>query len=1030
MRQILLALVVFTGAMAVSAEPYRFTTIAGSYPSAEGSKDGPAADARFQTPWYLAVDTPGNVYVSDTWNATVRKITPAGVVSTIGGAPRQFEQVDGEIGKSRFYHPKGIVVDGNGTVFVVAGYAIRKISPTGVASLFVGIMDTWGTLTDGDAKTARFLSPSGLAMDVSGNLYVVDSGTYIRKVTPAGFVTTLAGNFQGFTNRIQQDGTGSSALFENVEHITADKAGNLYVTDGGTTVRKISPTGVVTTIAGQPNQRGITDGVGRNARFWDAHGITIDAEGWLYVAAEAFSFVRKISPAGIVSTLVRRPTGRYGPPNLFDKPTGICVSATGDLYVADYSSRFVAKVTPAGVVSSIAGRPYNTGAMDGLGAGASFYSPHGIAGDSKGNLYVADVLNSLIRRIATDGRVTTFAGTRDSIRPVTDAGRAVTLLLPTGIYIDASDYLFVTDDGEHNVRRITPTGAVTTIAGSISGASGTVDGRGTNARFKGPHGVTQDRAGNTYVCETAAYVVRKIAADGTVTTIAGKADVSGHVDGPGGDARFIYPSEIVANRAGDLFVADGDTVRKISFENGIPTVSTFAGTSDRRFESVDGIGRNARFASLVGIAIDAQENLFVTDYRYIRKIAPNGAVTTIGGNLELDTFDGVGSEAYFILPRGLWVSPEGTLYIVDGAGNRIVKGELATAPTIIAQPRSGELVLGAAATLYVEASGAARYQWRLDGAVIPGATQATYSLSSVAVAHAGTYTVEVSNPSGTATSAVASLRVSVPGHMINFSVLAHLASAGESFSLGTVLGGAGTAGSKPVLIRAVGPSLERVGVVDAVAAARLELFAGTLKIAENAAWGGDPQLALAMAQVGAFAFANGGSRDAAIHLADGTGANRSVRISATTPGFVLAELYDTTPVRTLTATTPRLTNLSILKEIKGGFVAGFTIGGSTSATVLIRAVGPTLTSFGVAGALADPKLEVFDSNSAVIATNSGWGGGATLSSAFRSTGAFSLDASSKDSAALVTLPPGNYTVHVTSVTGSQGTALAEIYEVR
>jgi hypothetical protein len=261
--------------------------------------------------------------------------------------------------------------------------------------------------------------------------------------------------------------------------------------------------------------------------------------------------------------------------------------------------------------------------------------------------------------------------------------------------------------------------------------------------------------------------------------------------------------------------------------------------------------------------------------------------------------------------------------------------------------------------------------------------------------------------------------------------MSEVATAGDSFTLGYVVGGAGTTGSKSLLIRAAGPALTPLGVPGVLADPRLELFAGSTKTGENDNWGGTPALRTAFSAYTGFPFANSASLDAAA-LADIPPGDNSVRISATGAGTgrVLAELYDATPNASFLATTPRLINVSVLKHLGTGLIAGFTVGGTGTKTVLIRVVGPTLGAapFGVPDVVADPQLTLFSGQTA-IGNNDNWGGGAELAAAFAKVGAFALPAASRDAALLATLQPGSYTVQARGVDGTTGVAIVEIYEV-
>jgi hypothetical protein len=380
-------------------------------------------------------------------------------------------------------------------------------------------------------------------------------------------------------------------------------------------------------------------------------------------------------------------------------------------------------------------------------------------------------------------------------------------------------------------------------------------------------------------------------------------------------------------------------------------------------------------------------------------------------------------------PFGIWVSPQGDLYVTDLEANVVVKGVPDRVPSITTPPQSANVMMGAPATLSVTSSGGnLSYQWKFNGVPIPGASQATYTLAAMAPSTAGNYSVEVSNTAGTVTSASVALAMTTPGRLTNLSVLTALAATNDSFTVGLALGGSGTGGPKPVLLRAMGPSLAGLGVPDPVPATVLAVYDGVLKTNENNGWRGDLGIATASTSVGAFAFASPASADSAVYVADATGPGRTFTVSGTGTGMVLAEVYDATPPAAYTLATPRLVNLSVLKTLAGGLTAGFVVGGNTPMKALIRAVGPSLSGYGVTGVIR-PKLELFDATGNSIATNAGWGGALAVSAASTLAGAFPLDPASADAVILLELPPGNYTVKTTTADGQTGLALVEIYEV-
>jgi len=272
--------------------------------------------------------------------------------------------------------------------------------------------------------------------------------------------------------------------------------------------------------------------------------------------------------------------------------------------------------------------------------------------------------------------------------------------------------------------------------------------------------------------------------------------------------------------------------------------------------------------------------------------------------------------------------------------------------------------------------------------------------------------------------------VTSPGRLINLSILTDLAP-NDSFTMGFVVGGSGTTGAKALLARAAGPSLTPLGVTNAHPDPKLDLYAGTTQLRENDNWEGAETVSSIFTQVGAFGYVSLTSKDAAVFEPAVAAGNNSVAVSGlgSTGGTVIAELYDATPAGAVGATTPRLINVSVLKQLGSGFTAGFVIGGGSDKNVLVRAVGPTLnTAFGVTGVVSDPQLTLFGANSLKLAANDDWGGSETFAKAFANVGAFALPENSRDAALLATLAPGSYTVQVTGGKSDQGLVLIEVYE--
>ena len=611
--------------------------LAGTNLDGHGYADGSGAAARFNMPESLALDAGGNLFVSDTLNHVIRKISPAGATTMVAGLAGVPGNSDGAGAAARFNRPGRITIDSADNLFVVDDCAIRKVTPAAVVttvarlpagcSLVSVTVDRNGQLyaalarivyrvgaagefialagsngpegsRDGIGAAASFSLIGAMLVAPSGNLFLADiDAATIRQVTPQGAVTTFAG-LAGVTGNV--DGPAALARFGVPVGIAVDGAGNLFVTDsfGGVpdrsnhTVRKITPGGAVSTVAGVAGSAGSADGPAAAAQFRAAQGIAADRNGELFVADTANSIIRKISAAGVVSTLAgARPS--FGSTDgavadaRFWSPARIALDAAGNRYVADTRNHTVRKIAVSGIVSTLAGMPGRAGSADGLGQAAQFDRPEGLAVDAAGNVYVADTGNATVRRITPAGLVSTFLGTPRVTGDAAGSGAAARLSQPVALALDAAGNLYVADADNDVIYKATPAAVMSVLAGTridIRDRNGrragreTLDGIGAAAHFFSPVGVAVDAGGAVFVVESLGLTVRRIAPGAVVTTFAGAPGVAGAQDGVGAAARFALPADIAIDTAGNLFVADwgNRAIRKITQA---AVVTTYAGSS-------------------------------------------------------------------------------------------------------------------------------------------------------------------------------------------------------------------------------------------------------------------------------------------------------------------------------------------------------------------------------------------------------------------------------------------------------------------
>jgi sugar lactone lactonase YvrE len=609
------------------------TTLAGS-PGVPGSADGTGSGARFNWPQTLAIDGEGNLFVADRNNHTIRKVVIAtGVTTTL---PTSSQAVG-------LAQDVGLAADGAGRLFVAVACSIQVVAvATGVVTTLAGSGSCGTPGIDGVGAAATFSSLTKLVSDRAGNLLVTDDQAIRKVVIATGEVTTLAGFLGGAIGIGSTDGTGSDARFYSPSGLASDGAGNLFVADtGNDTIRKLAiATGEVTTIAGSEGVLGSTDGIGVAARFSLPRCLTSDGLGNLFVSDDNHTIRKLAAATGEVTTFVGShalpgSTDGRGSVARFHGPVGLTSDGTGSLFVGDVGNNMIRKVVIAtGVATKVAGGPGRVAPSysgDGTGAAASFSSPSWLTSDGMGNLFVADTYNHTIRRVVTPtGEVTTVAGLAgylaENIPGAGDGvGAEARFNWLQGLVGDGAGNLFVVDlfapvfGGPQNytIRRVAvETGEVTTSLGSPEYFVG-----GDSPGAEHFWGLAIDGASTLYVADSLDHVIRKVViATGEATTLAGSLGVPGSTDGTGEDARFNFPSGLAIDAAGNLFVADtnNSTIRKVVVATGV--VTTVVSTPGR-----GGVALGALPAALnrpLGLALGATGSLFITDENSVLEARP------------------------------------------------------------------------------------------------------------------------------------------------------------------------------------------------------------------------------------------------------------------------------------------------------------------------------------------------------------------------------------------------------------------------
>jgi sugar lactone lactonase YvrE len=655
------------------------STFAGAFGVA-GSADGTGSAARFRSPFGIGIDPADDtIYVADFGNHTLRRITRDGVVSTLAGKGETFGTADGTGSVARFTYPRGVAVDSTGTIFVAdtSNHAIRKVTRAGVVTTLAGTLRSTGS-SDGFGTQAHFNFPYAVAVAPSGDLIVSDSANdLIRKVTVDGRVTTVAGTA---TTSGNIDATGAAARFSYPQGLTVDGDGNIFVADrDNDTIRKITPAGVVTTVAGA-GRSGYNDANGTTARFFFPFAITIAHDGNFAVVDSYNQAIRFMSRGYDVATIAGQApvSGLANGPLAtasFFRPSAVAVDAAGNYYVAEWGSHTIRKITPAGTVTSVAGQAGVSGSNDGTGSSAHFQSPSALAIDANGNIFVADTFNHTIRKVTPAGVVTTVAGLAGTRGSTNGVGSAARFSYPYGIAIDNRGMLYVADADNNMIRTIDQAGVVTTFAGSLTGSY--VDGVGTDAEFYEPVAVAVDAQRNVYVADWYNEAIRKITPAGVVTTLAGSGQRSGSLDANGKNATFSSPSSVAVDGNGNVYVADSDndTIRRITPNGDVTTVAGLPGAQG----NVDGKGTQARLFYPNGVAFDPVTNRVVIadTYNHNLRVGSVAAPAVTSFTASPSIVDRAGRQVVLS-----WNVTDATSLTIDNEiGNRPVSGSVTVSPS-------------------------------------------------------------------------------------------------------------------------------------------------------------------------------------------------------------------------------------------------------------------------------------------------------------------------------------------------------------